>query len=307
MLWKLLFSGMTVAAVILFTRFLFLKKQIRNVTAQIERHVKHDTRETIKISLGDRDLEKLADQVNVAMSDQKQLHIDARNHEGKLKNQIADISHDLKTPLSAVKGYVQLLEADNLTAQQRAKFLRIIELKTDDLNNLIRDFFELSVIDSDDYTLNPEITDVNSVITNVLLSYYSAFAEKEQKPHIELPDHAVYLMIDPMAFQRIMQNLLSNALHYSEGKIHISLKDTEDGFAVFSICNETSSLSQEDVEHLFDRFYRADMSRSGTHAGLGLYIVKTLTEKMNAGIQAKLEGGWLSISSSFPLVEGKKD
>jgi len=295
---------MSVIAVILFTRFLFLKRQIRNVTAQIDRHVKHDTRETIKISLGDRDLEMLADKVNAALSDQKQLYIDARNHEGKLKNQIADISHDLKTPLSAIKGYVQLLETDNLSVQQREKFLQIIEQKANVLNKLINDFFELSVIDSDDYTLNPEIMNVTSMITDILLSYYSAFAEKDQKPHIELPDHAVYLMIDPMAFQRIMQNLLSNALRYSEGKIHISLNDTEGGFAVFSIRNETSSLSQEDVEHFFDRFYRADISRSGAHAGLGLYIVKTLTEKMNASIQAKLESGWLSISCSFPLVEG---
>ncbi|MCX7924081.1 MAG: HAMP domain-containing histidine kinase [Clostridia bacterium] len=298
---------MAVVSFILATRLLFLKKQIRNVTAQIERHVKHDTRETIKISLGDRDLEKLACQVNSVISEHKQIYINARNHEGKLKNQIADISHDLKTPLSAVKGFVQLLRGDNLTELQGEKFLEIIEQKTDVLNNLISDFFELSVIDSDDYTLNLEETDATSMVTKVLLSYYSVFAEKGQKPHIELPDHALYLMIDRIAFQRIMQNLLSNALRYAEGEIQICLKGAENGIAVFSIRNEAVSLSDEDVEHLFDRFYRADKSRTGTNAGLGLYIVKTLAEKMNARIEAELKSGWLSISISFPMVEGKKD
>lgn len=303
MLLKLLFGGMTIVSVVLLTRYMILKNQIRNLVRQIEKHVKNETRETIKISLFDRDLEMLAGQMNALIGVQKQLYIDVRNHEGRLKSQIADISHDLKTPLSAVKGYVQLLGSNNLEEKQRVKFLRIIEQKSDALNNLIRDFFELSVIDSDDYKLNLEKMDATSMTTNVLLTYYTAFTERDQIPQVELPDHAVYLIADQMAIQRTLQNLLSNALHYSEGKIRICLKDTEDGFVVLSIQNETSTLSKENAEHLFDRFYRADRSRTGTNAGLGLYIVKTLTEKMNARIQSELKGGWLTISITFPAAK----
>jgi len=300
MLWKLLFEGMTAIAVIFIVRFFLLQKQIKGLSNQIEKHVKRETRETIKISLGNSYLEELAWQVNILIRDQNELNIEVKRHEGKLKGQIADISHDLKTPLSAVKGYVQLLEGDNLTEEQRKKFLGIIEQKADVLNNLIHDFFELSVIDSDDYTLNLEKIDVTSVVTNVLLSYYSEFQHKDQKPCIELPGHAVYLMADKVAFQRVTQNLLSNAIRYSEGNIRVLLKNKDDKTIVFTVKNEAPSLSKEEAERLFDRFYRVDASRTGgANAGLGLYIVKTLTEKMKGSVHSEFKDGWLSISISF--------
>lgn len=298
MRWKLLFEGMVVVSVILIIRLIYLEGQIQRITAQLKKHIKKETGETIKVSLGSHYIEELADQVNVMIGKHKQLNIDIRKHEAKLKAQIADISHDLKTPLSAVKGYVQLLETDNLTEIQRKKYLKIIEQKADVLNSLIHDFFELSVIDSDDYTLNLQKTDATSVVTNVLLNFYSEFEENNQKPVIEMPGHAIYLMADQMALQRIVQNLLSNAIRYSDGKIRISLKNN-DGYTVFSIQNEAVSLSEGDAEHLFDRFYRADASRTGANAGLGLYIVKTLTEKMGGCIRSELKDGWLSISIFF--------
>lgn len=302
MLWRLLFEGTVVILVIFIIRFLYLERQIQSITVQLKKHIKKETGETIKISLGSHYLEELADQVNVFIGNQKQLNIDIRKHEAKLKDQIADVSHDLKTPLSAVKGYVQLLETDNLTDMQRKKYLKIIEQKADVLNSLIHDFFELSVIDSDDYTLNLQKADATSVVTNVLLSFYSEFEENNQKPVIEMPGQAIYVMADKMALQRIVQNLLSNAIRYSDGKIKISLKNNANGYAVFSIQNEAASLSEEDAEHFFDRFYRADASRSGANAGLGLYIVKTLTEKMNGCIHSELRDGWLSISICLKIV-----
>lgn len=303
MLWKLLFEGMVAIAVIFIVRFFWLEKQIKSLSNQIEKHVKRETRETIKISLGNRYLEELAGQVNVLIKDQNELNIEVKRHEGKLKGQIADISHDLKTPLSAVKGYVQLLEGDKLTEEQRKKFLGIIEQKADVLNNLIHDFFELSVIDSDDYTLNLEKIDVTSVVTNILLAYYSEFHKNDQKPYVELPGHAVYLMADKIALQRVIQNLLSNAIRYSEGNIRVSLKNKDDEAIVFTVENEAPSLSKEDAERLFDRFYRADASRTGgANAGLGLYIVKTLTEKMKGYVHSELKDGWLSISVVFNML-----
>ncbi|WP_123788394.1 sensor histidine kinase [Phytoactinopolyspora halophila] len=295
MFWELVLGASLLTVAICLTKLLLVKTHIRRFRGQLERLREDDTREIVKISLVDRELERLAVEVNEVITHLRQLHIDAKNNEHDLKIQIANMSHDLKTPLVAVKGYVQLLQRDRVSPDEASGYLQIIAEKADVLSRLVGNFFELSIIDSDDYQVDVGKLDINASLTNVALTFYTSFAERDIEPEMDLPDRAVYAWANDIAFERIMHNLIENAILYTEGKIWLSLNDRGHSVVV-TVSNEITNPSALDPDQLFKRSYRADQARHSSHSGLGLYIVKTLAEKMNATVRANLSDGFFSIS-----------
>ncbi len=287
------------SAFFILVRHITFKQQVKNIIKQLEKVAAKETRETVKVSLVDSDIEVLANCLNTIIKEQKRLFIETKRHEAKLKQQIADISHGLRTPLTSINGYIQLLEKNNLTATHRSEYLSIIRHKSANLSALIQNFFELSVIDSEEYTLDIDKIDITSVISNVLLSNYALLKEKGIEPQVDLPHSAVYIMSNNMACQRIVQNLISNAIRYTCGTIYLELKENAKGSAEFSISNETKNLSEEAITHLFARFYTGDKSRANGNTGLGLYIVKILVEKTGGNIYASLDRGILKMKFEY--------
>ena len=281
-------------AIFVIARLLALKKEMNNMIAQLRKYNNRQTDKKIDLSLFDKNLEQLGTEVNKLMD----LYVDENRKrtrfEKELKQMIANMSHDLRTPLTSITGYIQMAEKENIPPEERGELLAIAKSRAKRLESLLNEFFELSVIESNDYLLKSEGINLRNVTIEVLMSFYDRFQEKGLEPVLSITDEDVFIRGDTSAAARVMENLFANAIKHSEGKIQISLQE-QNGTVRLMVKNDASSLTDEDVRRMFDRFYMADQSRTGKSTGLGLSIVKSLMEKMGGKVTAKLKDEQLSI------------
>lgn len=281
-------------AIFVIARLLALKKEMKNMVAQLQKYNNRQADKKIDLSLFDKNLEQLGTEVNKLMD----LYVDENRKrtrfEKELKQMIANMSHDLRTPLTSITGYIQMAEKENIPPEERGELLAIAKSRAKRLESLLNEFFELSVIESNDYLLKSEGINLRNVTIEVLISFYDRFQEKGLEPVLSITDEDVFIRGDTSAAARVMENLFANAIKHSEGKIQISLQE-QNGTVRLMVKNDASSLTDEDVRRMFDRFYMADQSRTGKSTGLGLSIVKSLMEKMGGKVTAKLKDEQLSI------------
>ena len=287
MLKVLLFIGIVYTLI----RFISLKKQLRKIEKQVY------SKERVNITLNDKDVERLAETINTTMQVQKQLRIDIMNREERLKQNISDIAHDLRTPLASIRGYITLLE--NCTEQEKKEYLNIIERKSEELNLLINNFYEVSLYDNSSLEIQTTSIDIEQIITEIVISNYDLIKNNEIEIENRLPKKQIKIHGEEITCKRIIQNLISNSIKYSTGYISIEL-DEFDNEVIFIIRNSVLDLKKSELEHLFERFYTVDKSRNSSGSGLGLYIVKLLLEKIGGEVKdISLEGDILSISIRF--------
>ena len=274
--------GITILSLVLFfllIKHLMLKKQIKNISRQLDLLSQGKTEKMLDISLIDRDLEKLAGTLNRYYDRQRYSVACALQHEEHLKESIANISHDLRTPLTVIIGHLQMLEKTDLSGEQIRRIETALH-KAIKMKDLISAFYDLSIIDSDH--TEPQEEDIKTYSTEIIL-----------------PDASVFIYSDRNMVERILQNLLTNAVRYSSGKIQIRLCRSEESRVTLYMDNSVQDVGKFDVDRLFERFYTGDSSRHGESTGLGLAIVKILVEKIGGSISASVESDILSIQLIF--------
>jgi len=269
------------------TRLYSLKKEIKRAARQLHELNQNRTAKKIDIRYFDKDVENLAKEVNNQIDLTKKAKAEKRLMEQELKRAIAYISHDIRTPMTSILGYIQFLESDDITKERRKEYTSIIENSAKRLKILLEDFFELSVIDQADYPLKIEKLSLNQLLLEVLLGFYEEFNKREMEPVITIPDEDIVIMGDSSAVKRVIENLIVNAVRHSSGEVAIELEQVDKSVRLI-IGNSVNQLSEQDVSHMFDRFYKADQTRTGKGTGLGLPIAKSLMEKMNGSLTAEL-------------------
>lgn len=258
----------------------------------------------ISLTLVDARLNELAAQINENMELQKQLRIDARKSEQRLKDSIAGVSHDLRTPLTAIIGYIQMLERSGLNGEQQEKATIILK-KANAMRELVESFFELSVIESGQSELAEEAVNFTNIVSEAVVDFIPRFEAAELEPDVDLGDKSLYIAGDTTALGRIVQNLLSNALKYTAGRVKVALEE-RDGEIILTVVNEVRPDTPPDMERIFERFYTGDDCRNSGSAGLGLYIVKLLAEKMQGAVSASFVNKTLSIYVVFQEEKNKQ-
>ena len=216
----------------------------------------------------------------------------------ELTTAVTNISHDLRTPLTAICGYLDLLEQE-MRSEKSERYLAVIRERTDAMRGLTEELFRYSVITATADELHMENICLNGILEQSLAGFYGALSARGITPEVRMPESAITRRLDAAALRRIFDNILGNAVKYSDGNLTVSL--LPDGMVTFS--NSAPSLSRVQVERLFDRFYTVETARSST--GLGLSIAKLLTEKMGGAITAKYENGYLRIRIAFPQSHEK--
>ncbi|AWI04874.1 sensor histidine kinase [Clostridium drakei] len=287
---------LSISVILLISYVFHLKVQIRSIGKQLENILEGKTEKKIDISLLDRDIEYLAGNINRNINFQKQLRIEVLRDEQKLKDSIANISHDLRTPLTSIMGYLQLLEKSELSEKQREK-INILKKKSETLQNLVTSFFEITVIENNNIHINLEKVNLNNFLSDALLQNIVSFKEAGIEPIFDLPNTTIFIEADKMVLQRIVQNLISNILKYGSSYVKISLTRKEN--VELSFANKVKNPEKIDVNLLFEKFYIADRSRSSGSTGLGLSIVKLLAEKINAKAYAEIEEDILTLKIVF--------
>ena len=282
---------LSVIVIIFAIKIRIMQKSMDEICSCLSEHLSSDTNQLITVSSSDKHVRHLASEIARQLTELRRQRRQYINGDRELKEAVTNISHDLRTPLTAICGYLELLEAEEMTDNTR-RYVEQIANRTEALKALTEELFRYSVVSSVS-DLNYEKVNVGRVLEDTLISFYGAFGQKNITPNISLPDGVIIRSLDKSALSRIFGNIISNAVKYSDGDFAVTMTDA--GEITFS--NTASELSSVDVGKLFDRFYTVDSARKST--GLGLSIAKLLTERMGGNISADYKGNVLSITLSF--------
>lgn len=274
------------------------KKEIRNIEKQLKNINKDNNNDKLTISLINKDIEKLTQSINNTLDLKRQSESNNIKLQCELKKTIANMSHDLRTPLTSIIGYIQFCKLDDVSLDEKKEYLDIAEQRANSLKKLLNDFYELSLIESLDYEMKLENINVSRILQEILLQRYSDFMKRNLEPKIEIQSDSINIIGDKKSLERIIENLLSNSIKYAKDSLNISLF-SEENIVVLKISNTVDNIECLDVSKIFDRFYMADKNRSGKGTGLGLSIVKSLIDKMNGSIDANTEKCMINICCRF--------
>lgn len=287
----ILCSILAVALLIAIIKIIMLKKSMDEICAEFKRSIEEDTNVQVAISSGDKTARNLAKAINQELSQLRKLKQQYVSGDRELKEAVTNISHDLRTPLTAISGYLDLLEREE-KSEKVQKYISQIQNRTETLKSLTEELFRYSVVTTMQ-DLKLERLDMVRALEESLLSFYAVMQEKGIQPEIILPEEPVWRVLDAGAINRIFSNIISNVVKYSDGDLSLSMN--EGGCITFS--NMAKSLSTVEVGRLFDRFYTVEASRNST--GLGLSIAKVLTERMGGNISAQYQNDRLYITLDF--------
>lgn len=299
MIWLIIILAL--AVIILLARLFYIKYEIIYVTKQLKYINKNKSDNKVVVGLLNKELEELTTAINENIEIRKQCEAKRIRSENSLKGAIADMSHDLRTPLTSVLGYLQFMKLEDTTAEERTEYLEAAWVRAKALESLLNDFYTLSIIDSAEYEIKLEKLDLTRILQELLVDRYNEFTFKNLKMNFQIPEKSIFIIGDKRSVQRVIENLLGNILKYAKDKVEISLEAAE-SMVVLNMSNDASNLYTEDLERLFDRFYMADKTRSGKGTGLGLAIAKSLMEKMDGDIKVSMTGDMLHMCCEFRKV-----
>lgn len=277
-------------------RLYALEKDIRSCARQL----REDEGARVRMAAPNRAAEDLLSAVNRLLELREADEAEHRRQEHAIRQQISNISHDLRTPLTSILGYLQLLEGDSLTVEERREYLGIVRGRAKALQSLITSFYDLSRLESGEYPLRREKVDLYTSLSGLLAAFYNDFTDAGFDVTVDLAQGLPSVTADPSGVLRVFTNLLRNALDHGQGQMEVRL--FREGDAVVSLFrNGSGGITQEDIPHVFDRFFTADKMRTGRNTGLGLAIVKALADQMGCGLEAGLDGAFFFVRIRWKL------
>ena len=295
----LLLFSLTLLAAVLYLRYRRSRALRRAARELKEARTAAGTR--LRLYSPDRDLEHLLSQVNGLLEDKERETRILRNREESLRRQIANVSHDLRTPLTSILGYLQLLGREDISPDEYRRCLEIVEGRAKVLQDLITSFYDLSRIEGGEYPLDLQPVDLRRRLEPLLAGFYEDFERAGFQVTVELEEGLPPVSADPGAVTRILTNLIGNALKH--GRKTLSIRLVREGETlVTSFSNDAPDLTQEDLPRVFERFYTADQMRTGQNTGLGLAIVKALSEQMGHSSFAELRDGIFTVGVRWNLL-----
>lgn len=276
------------AAVFLAVKCGLMKKSAREIAEKLDEKLSTDTNTMIDISSGDKDMRALAAALNVELArlrDERRL---CRQGDTELKDAVTNISHDIRTPLTAVCGYLDLLGREEMSPTAR-QYLEQIENRTELMKQLTEELFRYSVVAAaKEFKL--ERLCMNDVLEESIATFYGAISQRGITPEITITESRIERITDRSALTRVFGNIITNALKYSRGDLTVEMTDE----CVITFANSSDNLGKISVERLFDRFYTVETGSNST--GLGLSIAKLLVEQMNGSIFAEIRDDKLIIT-----------
>lgn len=274
---------------------LFLtRSEINHITDSLKKINKIDTNQKVTLSFQNRSLQNLAREINKNIDKKQHTEVKYKHMDIELRQAIANISHDLRTPLTSIIGYIQLIKSDDLSKHEKNEYIDIILNRSKSLKMLITGFFDLSRLEANEYAFELKSISISNILCELIASFYNDFINKEIEPLIEIDESVPEIIGDENAVRRIFSNLIQNSLKHGDKLISVSLKKDRN-YIVTTFANNADNLNPDDIDHLFERFFTGDRTRTGKNTGLGLAITKALVEQMGHSITTNFKDNKLSI------------
>lgn len=283
---------MAVVIVGLLLKLHSVQKATKEITHAFAEHLATDTNTLIDVNSSDGYIKQLGAQINVSLRTLREQRHRYVQGDAELKSAVTNISHDLRTPLTAMQGYLDLLSELDI-GEEGNHYVDMIKNRTEHMTELTEELFRYSILLSEGKELAREPVVINAVLEESVAGFYAVLTEQGIEPQIHMPQEKVVRYLDASALSRVFSNLLNNALKYSDGDLEIEL--SKEGRITFS--NTAKDLDEVQVGKLFDRFYTVDAARRST--GLGLAIAKNLVEQMGGSIRASYLDDRLYVELQF--------
>lgn len=275
------------------------QRQVKDICRQLAFLMKHDSNMLIHREFGLGGIGMLSDRLNDLLELRRKEKQYYQEKETLIADTYTNLSHDIRTPLTSLDGYFQLMEACENVEEQR-RYLNIIHERIHSLNEMLEELFMFTKLKNESYRLELTSCCINRILKETVFSYYDDWVRREIQPDIQITEEQLYIDGNKQGLSRIIQNVIKNGLDHGEKKIRIVLK-REQNQAVLRISNQVIASEKIDIEHVFDRFYKADAARSKTSTGLGLSIAREFVRRMNGEIGAKIEENEFIVEMSFNL------
>lgn len=308
-------------AVLVTVLYIGQRRHIRSLNKDIKEVCETGGRHRVLLKAPDKELEALLKTLNDYIEQCQEKQAEFRRKDADFKHQVSNISHDLRTPLTSILGYVQLIkreyEAHGETCtgayalhredgtgeyeKHVMEYLEIIERKAEMLKNLISQFYDLSRLEGSEYKFQMEAVDLSVLMSQIMADEYDELEKKNFRVDVSMASGRLLALADAKAMSRVYANLIQNVLKHGRDFLSVHIYASEDTM-VTEIANQTEPVSDDELAHLFDRFFTTDRMRSGQNTGLGLAIVQQFIIQMGGKISAAYEDGMLKFKICMRAV-----
>ena len=296
MTWTLIIvSCIAIVSTIAMLRY---RKQIRTWNENLSFILSNQSNMLMEKSIHTKNVTLLCEQLNEQIRRHRSLSVEYEARDESFKQLITSLSHDIRTPLTSLDGYFQLL-ADTTDEKIRKRYTEIIQGRINQLMEMLDQLFVYMKLQNNCYELQLEECNLNQILCDCMLGFYEQFNSRGMEPEILLPEEEIILLGNHTALNRVLQNIIKNALEHGEEDFSITLEKEKE--IVITCKNAYRSGDEIDFSMIFERFYKADKARSQTSTGLGLAIAKELTEKLGGTVSAENQERNFILQVSFPL------
>ncbi len=314
---KIALATVTVLLIFVTIKYVLYRRQVKELCRQLAFLQSTTTNNRLRTGLTERNILNLAQQINEIYEKHEKTELALRRKERYMKEMITSVSHDIRTPLTSLRGYFHLLMQEKKKQNQdmadedceameyrRQEYAAIMNERMNTLTALLDELFTYTKLQNEDYTLELVRQDFTRLVLDTLFSFYELFKQKHIEPKMDICEETIQVMCNDVAVKRVLTNIIRNALLHGAGDICLEYGRSDEGDTVFFRCENTVSNPEEiDIDRLFRRFYKADKARSKSSTGLGLAIAKEMVERMNGRIEADISGNRFIICVYFYVSE----
>lgn len=279
----------------------YYRRQIKNVKSQISFLNQHETNMLITSDQKSGCVAELTDELNTLIEQTAALRKEIADNESHLKDTIINLSHDIRTPLTSMDGYFQLLlKSDD--PEERQQYATVISDRLSSLKEMLDELFTYAKLTNKAYEVELSPCAVNEILLSVLFSFYKDIKQRGIEPLVNVPEQDIFIQGNEPALRRIFQNILKNCIEHGNNQLSVRLINTADTVQIY-FENDYQTQEPIDANKVFDRFYKADGARSKTSTGLGLSIAKELVERLNGSITGNVKNDIFTITITFQLLK----
>ena len=279
----------------------YYRHQIKNVKSQISFLNQHETNMLITSDQKSGCVADLTDELNTLIEQTAALRKEIADSESHLKDTIINLSHDIRTPLTSMDGYFQLLlKSDD--PEERQQYAAVISDRLSSLKEMLDELFTYAKLTNRAYEVELSPCAVNEILLSVLFSFYKDIKQRGIEPLVNVPEQDIFIQGNEPALRRIFQNILKNCIEHGNNQLSVRLINSSDMVQIY-FENDYQMQEPIDANKVFDRFYKADGARSKTSTGLGLSIAKELVERLNGSITGNVKNDIFTITITFHLLK----